>query len=234
MVRSPFQRITIPKGDEVCRRQLLALVNRAKEVTFDEKEMADFMPEVYNALEGLSREEIIQRFAALEFNRFLAYYRNAPDLNPPDRSSARSAAPGGTGRHERERREFDRRDSFERRSGGGDTGRHEASEGGFRRYFISLGERDRLDRGRLLRILCDVGRLTKNDVGSIDMSDTFSFFELDAAKAEDAIPRLNRLVYENRPVRANAAEDKKDGGGKKKDKKNGFNRRKDSKFKVSS
>jgi hypothetical protein len=28
----------------------------------------------------LSKEEVIKRFASLEFNRFLDYYKNAPDL----------------------------------------------------------------------------------------------------------------------------------------------------------
>ena len=216
MVRAPFKRIQIPKGDEVCRVQLLALVGRAKEVKYDEKEMADFMPEVYHAFEGLSREEIIQRFAALEFNRFLEYYRNAPDLNPADRSTSTKSTMGGM--RERERRG----DSPERER----SERRETPASGYQRFFISLGERDRLDKGRFLRLLCDVGRLNKNDIGSIEMSDTFSFFELNAEKAEDAVARLNRLVYENRPVRANAADSKRDGGPKKKDKKNGFSKRK--------
>jgi hypothetical protein len=31
----------------------------------------------------LSKEDVIKRFASLEFNRFLDYYKNAPDLNAP-------------------------------------------------------------------------------------------------------------------------------------------------------
>ena len=34
----------------------------------------------------LSKEEIIKRFTALEFNHFLDYYRGAPDLNKHDKS----------------------------------------------------------------------------------------------------------------------------------------------------
>ena len=37
----------------------------------------------------LSKEEIIKRFASLEFNSFLDYYKNAPDLNAPVDESRR-------------------------------------------------------------------------------------------------------------------------------------------------
>jgi ATP-dependent RNA helicase DeaD len=29
----------------------------------------------------MSKEDFIKRFASIEFNRFLDYYKNAPDLN---------------------------------------------------------------------------------------------------------------------------------------------------------
>jgi ATP-dependent RNA helicase DeaD len=52
-----------------------------REVEINEKEMDYFLPEVFHELQNLSKEDIIKRFAAIEFNRFLAYYRDAPDLN---------------------------------------------------------------------------------------------------------------------------------------------------------
>jgi ATP-dependent RNA helicase DeaD len=39
------------------------------------------MPKIYDELKDLSKEDIIKRFVSTEFNRFLDYYKNAPDLN---------------------------------------------------------------------------------------------------------------------------------------------------------
>jgi hypothetical protein len=36
---------------------------------------------IYRKLEWLDKDEVIKRFVALEFNRFLEYYRNAKDIN---------------------------------------------------------------------------------------------------------------------------------------------------------
>lgn len=86
----------IPTGLEVCQEQLLHIVRniRDQEVRYDEIE--PFMPQIYEMLKDLSKEELIMRFASVEFNRFLAYYRNAPDINPgaPGSKKTRSADNG--------------------------------------------------------------------------------------------------------------------------------------------
>jgi ATP-dependent RNA helicase DeaD len=80
-MKSTFVKIAIPSGQEVCQKQLLALMHKVHEVKVNEKEIAEFLPSVYEALKDLTKDELIKRFASLEFNRFLEYYRNAPDLN---------------------------------------------------------------------------------------------------------------------------------------------------------
>ena len=44
-------------------------------------EIEQFLPDIYQKLEDLTREELIQKFVSMEFNTFLSYYENAPDLN---------------------------------------------------------------------------------------------------------------------------------------------------------
>jgi len=80
-LKAPFKRMMVPTGPEVCQKQLLGLMHRVHEVKVNEAEIAEFLPQVYEALEGLTKQELIKRFASTEFNRFLEYYRNAPDLN---------------------------------------------------------------------------------------------------------------------------------------------------------
>jgi ATP-dependent RNA helicase DeaD len=50
-------------------------------VKVKEAEIEEFLPAVYDELRDLSKEELIKRFASIEFNRFLDYYRNTEDLN---------------------------------------------------------------------------------------------------------------------------------------------------------
>lgn len=87
ITKSPFVKIAVPSGQEVCQKQLLALMHKVHEVKVNEKEIAEFLPAVYEALKDLTKDELIKRFASIEFNRFLEYYRNAPDLNDSKGSS---------------------------------------------------------------------------------------------------------------------------------------------------
>lgn len=89
-LRSPFKKVAVPSGTEVCKRQLLALMHRVHEVKVNESEITAFLPQVFEELKDLSKEELIKRFASIEFNRFLDYYRNAPDLNVSSEEGGRS------------------------------------------------------------------------------------------------------------------------------------------------
>jgi ATP-dependent RNA helicase DeaD len=86
-LKSPFKRMMIPTGPEVCQKQLLALMHKVHEVKVNEDEIGEFLPAVYEELKDLTKQELIKRFASIEFNRFLDYYRNAPDLNAENKRS---------------------------------------------------------------------------------------------------------------------------------------------------
>ena len=86
MIKTTFQKVLVPTGQEVCEKRVLNIVHRLREVHLAENEIAHFLPAVYEELGDLSKEEIIKRFTALEFNHFLDYYRGAPDLNKTDKS----------------------------------------------------------------------------------------------------------------------------------------------------
>lgn len=80
-LKSPFKKMQVPTGSQVCQKQLLALMHRVREVKINEAEIEEFLPAVYQELHDISKQELIKRFASIEFNRFLDYYRNAVDLN---------------------------------------------------------------------------------------------------------------------------------------------------------
>ncbi|HCC69784.1 MAG TPA: DEAD/DEAH box helicase [Bacteroidales bacterium] len=76
-----FQYKIIPGGREICERRLFNLIDNVENVDVDESKIESFMPSIYKKLEWLGREDLIKHFVSVEFNRFLEYYRNAPDLN---------------------------------------------------------------------------------------------------------------------------------------------------------
>lgn len=95
IVKSKFRQEQIPGGFEVCEQQLLALVKKVHNVEVNEKTIERYLPQVFQELEELSREDIIKRFVSIEFNRFAEYYRNAPDLNlNAQRDDRRQSNPG--------------------------------------------------------------------------------------------------------------------------------------------
>jgi len=81
MVGKKFTARPVPTGKEICEKQLFNLVDRMEKVAVDEEQIAQFMPVINKKLEWLGREELIKHFVSIEFNRFLAYYKNTPDLN---------------------------------------------------------------------------------------------------------------------------------------------------------
>jgi len=80
-INSRFHLQRVPSAVEVCEQQLLKLMKKIRDVQVNESGIAKYLPVVFEELQDLSREELIKRITSLEFNRFLDYYRNAPDLN---------------------------------------------------------------------------------------------------------------------------------------------------------
>lgn len=76
-----FEKGLIPSGIEICEKQLFNLVDKIENVAVANKQIEKFLPTIYEKLSWLSREELIQKMVSVEFNRFLEYYKNAPDLN---------------------------------------------------------------------------------------------------------------------------------------------------------
>lgn len=81
IIKKKFTQATVPTGFQACETQLFSLVKKVHNVEVNEKAIDAYMPKIYEELKDLSKEDIIKRFVSTEFNRFLDYYKNAPDLN---------------------------------------------------------------------------------------------------------------------------------------------------------
>lgn len=96
MIGKKFANLPVPLGKEICERQLFHLIDRMEKVEVDDAQIDSFLPEINTKLEWLDRDELIKKFVSVEFNRFLDYYRNAPDLNKPKEEKNRLSKRGGS------------------------------------------------------------------------------------------------------------------------------------------
>jgi ATP-dependent RNA helicase DeaD len=95
IIKKKFVQGTLPSGFEACEKQLFHMVKKIHNAEVRETAIEAYMPKIYDELQDLSKEDIIKRFVSLEFNRFLDYYKNAPDLNA-SASRRESSTPGIT------------------------------------------------------------------------------------------------------------------------------------------
>ncbi|MBT1697950.1 DEAD/DEAH box helicase [Fulvivirgaceae bacterium PWU4] len=188
VIQAKFEKKQVPTGIEVCEKRVLNIVRRLREVHLAEEEIASFLPSVYEALNDLSKEEIIKRFTSLEFNHFLDYYRDAPDLNRSDKAE----------RHERE--------------AGGGSGRYVTGA----RLFINLGKMDGLDAGKLLALVCDRANISRDHIGKIDLKGAYSFVEVDKSHADLVKDNLHGFEFKGRIVRIEVTDSKSESSSKKK------------------
>ena len=87
-INKKFDKKEVPSGEEICKSQLFSLINNVKETEVNHDQIDTYLESIYSSLEGLSREDLIQKFVSVEFNKFLKYYTNSRDLNEAERGRA--------------------------------------------------------------------------------------------------------------------------------------------------
>ena len=175
--KATFTRLSIPTGFQVCESQLFHIIQNIHDQEVQHAEIEPFLPRIYEALADLSKEELIKRFASVEFNRFLSYYRNAADIN----ISARGADKKGS----------HRRDS--------------AGTGGMQRLFVNIGIMDGVNKKDFLGLLSREFRVPKNSIGDIDIKKSFMHFDIDPSFVRDVREGLEEFNINGRHVKVNDA-----------------------------
>ena len=183
-----FTALPIPSGREICEKQLFHLIDKVEKVEVDTVQVEPFLPKIYEKLEWMDRNDLIQRFVSIEFNRFLEYYKNMADLNSPSDSK------------------FKDRDR-ERPSRGGRSN--------YTRYFINLGVTDGLKPTQLIGMINDFTGIHDIAVGEIEILKTFSFFEADTAFQNEIIEGFKGQKLKKRDINLEIAEKRRGGGSSK-------------------
>ena len=179
-----FVKAEIPSAEEICKKQLYKVMDQIVKTDVDDEEIAPFMQDINRYFEYIDKEELIKKIVSLEFGKFLAYYADAPELEPV--VVAKEKKP-----------QSDKQKL-----------QNKAAKG-YRRLFINLGKRDGFYPGELMQTLNRfVGG--RQEVGHIDLLDTISYFEVPEKDAKKVMIQLSGIRYKGRTVRCNDADE----GGK--------------------
>jgi len=186
--------VKAPSGDDICGMQLMKMIQNVKEVEVNEKGIAPFVAQIHESLTDFTKEELIEKFVSVEFNRFLKSYAKAGDINV-DPSRMKKGRDNDSGRD---------------RSRGGKPSAN--------RVFINVGKMDGFEnKGQLLGFICNQSGINGDSVGKIDLFDSFSFMGVDEGIGERLINEMNGKNIENRDIRVEFSNEKPRGerGGRR-------------------
>ena len=184
-----FEEGKIPAAEEICKKQLYKVMDQIVKADVDEEQITPFMQDIDRYFEYIDKEDLIKKIVSLEFGRFLAYYADAPEIEPVSakRPERKKKSEGRGKRNEKGPRQ---------------------AEAGYRRLFINLGKKDGFYPGELMQFL------NKNvkghvEVGHIDLLTTQSYFEVPEEDAQRVMKFVNGQTYKGRDVRCNDANETK-------------------------
>lgn len=186
MINKTFEQRQLPKGDEICEKQLFNFVDQIEKVKVNEEEISRLLPSIFKKLDWLQKEDIIKRIVSLEFNRIIEYYQQAEEIEQPtDRG----------GREDRSERTRNKKKDNNNK----DSSRPRRAEEGYSRFFINLGTMDGLNPANLMGFINDYvpGKVR---IGRIDLMKTFSFFEVPEESSNKVLKSLKGIFVEDRKL----------------------------------
>lgn len=169
IINKTFAQAKLPTGEEVCSKQLLSMIDQINAVEVREDDITPYLKLIKEKWRDLSRDEIIKKFLSMEFNRFLDYYRNAPDLNIKQEKGKKG--------------ESELPNYVPRR---GDKG--------FKWVKLSIGSKNSITTRHLIRMMTSLG-VGKKGIGKIEIRRSESFVNISANAAKYVIEQTNNTEY---------------------------------------
>lgn len=199
MVQQPFHKLDIPSGKDVCRKQFFYFMDKLLQTDVSHGDYETYMPMLAEKFADVSKEEVLKRVVATEFDRFLKYYENASDLNARAETRVRE-------------RTYDRGDRGGQRGGRFDAASRETrgrtysgGDGNFARLFVNLGTKDGFYKASFLQFILDLSDLKKENLGRIDMKEMNSWIEIDKSVADKMVRAVDGKTFKGRRIRMNDA-----------------------------
>jgi len=176
ITKQKFEYKDVPKGEEICEKQLYNLINRMENVEVNKEQIDDFLPVVFKKLEWLTREELITRFVSVEFNRFLKYYKDAQDINVGGGNSGNKDYSKGAAAPKRQKNES------------------------LVLFKINLGQIEDLSPPKLIGLINDATFTRDITIGKVNINRSITLFEADKNYTDLLLSSFKNIKYEGRTV----------------------------------
>ncbi len=175
MIKKKLTLCKVPHGDEICKIQLMNLVDKVINNDIN-NQIEKYLPSIEDRLAHLDKEQLIKHFLSIEFNRFLSFYKNAPDLNINTSKNSGSDKKIEKNNHK--------------------SGRTGEAEKGYTRFFINLGKGKGLQTHNLIGLINEFTKKRNIPIGKIDIMRNFSFFEVPSEFQTNILQELNKRNWD--------------------------------------
>ncbi len=148
-----FEQGKIPKGEDICEKQLFSLVDKIYNIEVNEKQIGKYLEIINKKFEKMDKETLIKKIVSAEFSRFIEHYQGSTDLNS----------------------NINNRSERGERSQGSDR----KSSILFARFDLGIGKKQGLTKTELFGFLNDKPALKGIEIGNIDIKTENTFLEVD-------------------------------------------------------
>ena len=186
MLKTHFTYVRVPGGPEIGQAQLMAYLGKLKRVQVDHEALEALLPIAHDQLAEFSKEQLIERFMSVAFDRLLGQFGDLPDLNID------LSAKDHTLRN-------DRPSSRERFTTG-------------RQLFINLGREHGFDKGKMLGYICGISGLSGDMIGRMYIDQYHAFIDIEPDHFQQVFNSLKGANYQGRKVRVDEGRGQQDRG----------------------
>ena len=175
-----FIKMDVPSGKDICSKQLFKLIEKIEKVKVDEKQISPFLPDIYEKLNWLSREDLIKHFVSAEFNRFLDYYKKSRDIKSNSGSDRSS------------------KDSSKSRRRSKD----------FENLSVNVGRKQGITPIELISLVNRITKSNEIEIGSIDIRQSYTIFEIDKTITKSLIKSSSSLNHNGVDLKVTVSKEK--------------------------
>ncbi len=170
-----FVQRAVPTGADICQARLLGLMERLSQMNPEPGLIDEILPSLCKSLEGVSRDELLRRFASMELQRMLDYYSKEPDINAEPLHEVMGHAA---------------------------RKRQASGTGGMVELSMNIGKVNGLSPKQVMNLVNVADRNSSVEIGRINITQMQTFFEVPRDAAQSVINSFaNGLVdFEGRKV----------------------------------
>ncbi|MDA8559037.1 DEAD/DEAH box helicase [Flavobacteriaceae bacterium] len=175
-----FLKMDVPSGKDICSKQLFKLIEKIEKVKVDEKQISPFLPDIYEKLNWLSREDLIKHFVSAEFNRFLDYYKKSRDIKSDNGTDNKSK----------------------------DFSKSRRRSKDFENLSVNVGRKQGITPIELISLVNRITKSSEIEIGSIDIRQSYTIFEIDKTITKSLIKSSSKLDHNGVDLKVTVSKEK--------------------------